>query len=211
MLLIRLRQPSVSTVSLPSNPGPANSQQALKKRPRRRAPARVWASWAAGRDAKGDARAANRTTTKDRPAVNQPAGCSDRRRGSKILRHLATPVQVAVRGGDAQSAGSRERHPAPPPHVPGSAESGRRAPPDSAPLSQRPQVRESVGAFVLALEDRRGARRPATAAFLMSPPDARTHAASSLTWGASGQGVRFIRARSNSEGSFGIRGPSPFA
>ena len=32
-----------------------------------------------------------------------------------------------------------------------------------------------------------------------------------LTWGASGQGVRFIRARSNSEGSFGIRGPSPFA
>jgi hypothetical protein len=33
----------------------------------------------------------------------------------------------------------------------------------------------------------------------------------SLTWGASGQGVRFIRARSNSEGSFGIRGPSPFA
>ena len=34
---------------------------------------------------------------------------------------------------------------------------------------------------------------------------------SSLTWGASGQGVRFIRARSNSEGSFGIRGPSPFA
>ena len=116
MLLIRLRQPSVvSTVSLPSNPGPANSQQALQKRPRRRAPARVWASWAAGRDAKGDARG-HSYYDKDRPAVNQPAGCSDRRRGSKILRHLATPVQVAVRGGDAQSAGSRERHP-PRPHT----------------------------------------------------------------------------------------------
>ena len=123
--------PSVSTVGLPSNA----SQQALKKRPRRRAPPRVWASWAVGRDAKGGAGAAIRTTTKiGQLSINRPvAAIGAGGVKSSVIWRPPSRWPFAVGTGNPRGAANVTR-PAP---TRACQRGEGRGPPDSAHPSQR--------------------------------------------------------------------------